>query len=164
MHRVIPGLATAEAQESPQVTQPAEKGMKQAGQCLCSAVRFDATIADAAMGACHCAMCRRWSGGVFLSVACTYIVMADPDALGIYASSEWGERGFCKNCGSSLLWRSKDGAHLAVSIQAFADPGAFPFVTQIFIEEKPASYHFSEATRDMTGAQVFAAFAPGQDS
>lgn len=146
------------------MTQPDEQLIRQAGQCLCGAVRFDAIIADATMGACHCAMCRRWSGGVFLSVACTDITFADPDALGVYASSDWGERGFCKGCGSSLLWRSKDGAHLAVSIQAFADPGAFPFATQIFIEEKPASYHFRESTRDMTGAQVFAAFAPGQNS
>lgn len=146
------------------MTQPGEQSIRQAGQCLCGAVRFEAVIADGAMGACHCGMCRRWSGGVFLSVACTAISLADPDAMGIYASSQWGERGFCKRCGSSLLWRSKDGAHLAVSIQAFADPGAFPFATQIFTDEKPACYHFRETTRDMTGAEVLATFAPGQDS
>ncbi|NWK97248.1 aldehyde-activating protein [Sphingobium lactosutens] len=137
--------------------------VREAGQCLCGAVRFDAVIARAEMGACHCAMCRRWTGGVFLSVECQEVVLADPDAMGVYASSEWGERGFCKTCGSSLLWRSKDGAQVAVSVQAFADPGAFPFTTQIFIEEKPASYNFREETEVMTGAEVFAAFAPGND-
>jgi hypothetical protein len=138
--------------------------VRQAGQCLCGAVRFDAVIASGDMGACHCAMCRRWTGGIFLSVECAEIDIADPDAMGVYASSDWGERGFCKTCGSSLLWRSKDGAHLAVSVQAFADPGAFPFATQIFIEEKPASYNFREETQVMTGAEVFAAFAPGGDA
>lgn len=133
---------------------------RQAGQCLCGAVRFDAGIAKAEMGACHCAMCRRWSGGVFLSVSCTDIAVANPDAMAVYASSEWGERCFCKTCGSSLLWRSKDGAHVAASVQCFADPGIFPFATQIFIEEKPDSYHFREATQVMTGAEAFAAFAP----
>lgn len=132
------------------------------GQCLCGAVRFDAVIAKPDMGACHCILCRRWSGGVFLSVECTAVDIVDPDAMGLYASSDWGERGFCKTCGSSLLWRSRDGAHIAVSVQAFADPGAFPFTSQIFIEDKPDSYHFREATRVMTGAQVFAAFAPDQ--
>lgn len=138
--------------------------VRQSGQCLCGAVRFDATIVRQDMGACHCAMCRRWTGGVFLSVECRDVVLADADAMGVYASSQWGERGFCRHCGSSLLWRSKDGAHVAVSVQAFADPGAFPFTTQIFIEEKPASYHFREDTKLMTGAEVFAAFAPDSDS
>lgn len=135
--------------------------VRKAGQCLCGAVRFEAVIAKAEMGACHCAMCRRWSGGIFLSVECAEVTVADPDALGLYASSDWGERGFCKTCGSSIMWRSKDGAHVAVSVQAFADPGAFPFASQIFIEEKPNSYHFREKTQVMTGAEVFAAFAPG---
>ncbi|HUD95413.1 GFA family protein [Sphingobium sp.] len=138
--------------------------VRQSGQCLCGAVRFDAVIARTEMGACHCTMCRRWTGGIFLSVECREVVLADSDTLGVYASSEWGERCFCKSCGSSLIWRSKDGAHVAVSVQAFADPGAFPFTTQIFIEEKPASYNFREETQVMTGAEVFAAFAPGGDT
>ena len=49
--------------------------VRQAGQCLCGAVRFDAVIARAEMGACHCAMCRRWTGGVFLSVECREVVL-----------------------------------------------------------------------------------------
>lgn len=48
-----------------------------------------------------------------------------------------------------------------MSVHAFADPGAFPYTMQIFIEEKPASHNFREETEEMTGAEVFAAFAPG---
>ncbi len=32
--------------------------------------------------------------------------------------------------------------------------------SQIFIDEKPAYYDFANKTHNMTGAEVFAAFAP----
>ncbi len=134
------------------------------GRCLCGAVRFEAEIAEAQMGACHCGMCRRWSGGVLLTLSCRSLEIVDGDALSVYASSDWGERCFCRHCGSSLIWRSTDGRHIAASVQAFDDPGAFPFTSQIFIDEKPASYHFREATTEMTGAQVRAAFPPEAQS
>ncbi len=126
------------------------------GQCLCGAVRFRATIGAREMGACHCSMCRRWSGGVFLAVECEDVIVDSPEDLGVYASSEWGERCFCKVCGSTVMWRSKDGAHHAVSVQAFGDPSTFALVSQIFVEEKPASYSFAETTKNMTGPEFIA--------
>lgn len=138
--------------------------IQRSGQCLCGAVRFDATIAQPEMGACHCAMCRRWSGGVFLSAVCSAVDVADPAALGVYASSEWAERCFCKTCGTTLFWRAKDGGHITASIQAFADPAEFRFASQIFIDEKPPTYNFAEKTATMTRAEVLAAFAAGDKS
>lgn len=129
------------------------------GRCLCGAVRFRATIGAREMGACHCSMCRRWSGGVFLAVECQGVSVEDSEHLGVYSSSQWGERCFCKQCGSTLFWRSKDGAHHAVSVQAFEDPSTFALVSQIFVDEKPASYSFAEATTDMTGPEFMAMIA-----
>lgn len=127
------------------------------GQCLCGAVRFEARMSAREMGACHCSMCRRWSGGVFLAVECDGVEFADEQKLGVYSSSEWGERCFCNNCGSTLMWRSKGGTHTAVSVQVFDDPSSFRFASQIFIDEKPVSYSFAENTKDMTGAEFIAA-------
>ncbi|MCX8998927.1 GFA family protein [Rhizobiaceae bacterium BDR2-2] len=132
------------------------EGMREQGQCLCGAVRFEAQVGAREIGACHCSMCRRWSGGVFLAVECEEVEFADRSALGVYSSSEWGERCFCSSCGSTLLWRSKDGSHHAVSVQAFANPSDFRFVSQIFIDEKPDCYSFTEATKNMTGADFIA--------
>ena len=36
----------------------------------------------------------------------------------------------------------------------------YAFTSQIFIDEKPAYYDFANKTHNMTGAEVFAAFAP----
>lgn len=129
---------------------------REQGQCLCGAVRFQAQVGAKEVGVCHCSMCRRWSGGVFLAVECEGVAFADEKALGVYSSSEWGERCFCKSCGSTLLWRSKDGAHTAVSVQAFENPSDYRLVSQIFIDEKPDCYSFTQATKDMTGAEFIA--------
>lgn len=129
---------------------------REQGQCLCGAVRFEARIGAREIGACHCSMCRRWSGGVFLAVECEGVEFSAADSLGLYTSSEWGERLFCKDCGSTLMWRSKDGAHHAVSVQAFANPSDFRFVSQIFIDEKPDCYSFTQATKNMTGDEFIA--------
>ncbi len=130
------------------------------GQCLCGAVRFRATLGAREMGACHCSMCRRWSGGVFLAVEAEAVCLEDSKYLGVYSSSGWGERCFCKQCGSTLMWRSKDGAHHAVSVQAFDDPSTFALASQIFVDEKPTSYSFAEATKNMTGPEFMAMIAP----
>lgn len=129
---------------------------REQGQCLCGAVRFEARIGAREIGACHCSMCRRWSGGVFLAAECEGVDFSAADSLGVYTSSEWGERLFCKDCGSTLMWRSRDGAHHAVSVQAFANPSDFRFVSQIFIDEKPDCYSFTQATKNMTGAEFIA--------
>lgn len=126
------------------------------GQCLCGAVRFEAKLGAREVGACHCSMCRRWSGGVFLAVECESVTFENDAALGIYTSSEWGERCFCKTCGSTLLWRSKDGTHHAVSLQTFDDPSSFSFTSQIFVDDKPTNYSFAEATKNMTGPEFIA--------
>jgi len=131
-------------------------GAKEQGQCLCGAVRLEATFGAREMGVCHCSMCRRWSGGVFLAVECQDVSFDSVEHLGVYESSEWGERCFCKTCGSTLMWRSKDGAHKAVSVQVFENPSSFTLASQIFIDEKPTSYSFAEATKNMTGPEFIA--------
>ena len=47
-----------------------------------------------------------------------------------------------------------------VSAEAFDDRDGYRLHQQIFIDEKPAYYDFANKTHNMTGAEVFAAFAP----
>lgn len=139
-------------------------GVSLKGQCLCGGVKFEATLEKRQMGACHCSMCRRWSGGVFLvaEFGAGALKVADESQLGVYKSSEWGERCFCKTCGSTLFWRMQDGSAGAISIQAFDDPGQFEFVQEIFVDEQPRNYAFSNATQRLTGQQFLDAFAAGK--
>lgn len=130
---------------------------EKAGQCLCGAVKFTATPSKDEMGVCHCAMCRRWTGGVFTAVSCgDSVKIEDETSLGVYVSSDWGERCFCKQCGSTLFWRMRDGSNVAVAAQAFDEPGSFAFTSEIFIDEKPSNYEFANNTKQQTGAELFA--------
>jgi hypothetical protein len=134
------------------------------GGCLCGAVKLTAIPTDLQVGACHCSMCRHWSGGVFMAVGCGDSVQFESeDSVGIYTSSDWGERVFCKNCGSSLMWRSRDNQHQNVSMQVFDDPQVFEFTNQYFIDIKPDNYSFANATNNMTEAEVMAMFAPSSE-
>jgi hypothetical protein len=137
---------------------------QQSGGCLCGAVRFTASPSDHEVGVCHCSMCRRWSAGPFMVRDCgTTLKVEDTSSLGTYRSSEWAERGFCKQCGTPLYYRLIDKDSYFVSAEAFDDVKDITFTTQIFIDEKPNYYDFANKTRTMTGAEVFALFAPGGD-
>jgi hypothetical protein len=135
------------------------------GGCLCGAVRFSAVPDNLEMDVCHCGMCRRWSGGTLMSVPCTKLEIVDDSDLGVYASSEWAERLFCKSCGSSLFWRLSGGkgeGHVAVSMQSFDDISGFEFLAEIYIDEKPPHYTFAGERMRKTGAEVVAEFMARQ--
>jgi hypothetical protein len=131
------------------------------GGCLCGAVRFTAAPASRDVGACHCSMCRKWCAGPFMGLDCgTTLKVADSTNLGVYRSSEWAERCFCTQCGTPLFYRLVAQNMHYVSAEAFDDREGYAFKSQIFIDEKPAYYDFANKTHNMTGAEVFAAFAP----
>ena len=134
------------------------------GQCLCGAVKFTATPVGDKMGVCHCGMCRRWTGGTFMSTSCTDTVKFENEAeVGRYRGSSWGERLFCKSCGSTILWQTQDGKNQQVAIHTFDNPGDFSFETEIFIDRKPDNYAFANETKTMTEAEVAALFAPSPE-
>ena len=109
-------------------------------------------------------MCRKWSAGPFFAIECgATLKVEDPSQLGIYRSSDWAERCFCKQCGTPLFYRLVGKDFYAVSVEAFDDRGDFALTSQIFVDEKPAYYDFANKTKNMTGAEVFAAFGASQD-
>jgi hypothetical protein len=133
------------------------------GGCLCGAVRFNAVPKNREVGACHCSMCRRWTAGPFLVLeCCSTLNIENSSSLGTYRSSNWAERAFCKQCGTPLFYRLIDKDFYAVSAEAFDDRNGFALASEIFIDEKPTYYEFANKTHKMTGAEVFAAFAPPQ--
>jgi len=134
-------------------------GERQSGRCLCGATTFTAVPGnDAAV--CHCSMCRRFSGGMFIVTDCNGTLEFAKDApISVFQSSEWGERVFCSKCGSSLAWRSRDGKVQVASVQAFEKPDSFPVASEIFIDCKPGTYDLANATTRLTEAEFFAQFA-----
>lgn len=79
---------------------------KHTGQCLCGAVRIIVDGRhDARPGACHCRMCQRWSGGLFLCFHAAEEAVTVEGPVRRFASTAFAERAFCPACGSHLWMR-----------------------------------------------------------
>lgn len=129
------------------------------GHCLCGAVSIEAQSMSTNVGACHCNMCRRWAGGPLLAVDCKNDVnISGLDSVSVYSSSDWAERGFCSACGTHLFYRIKHNGQYMIPVGFFELASDLHFDQQIFIDEKPAYYCFSNVTKNMTGPEVFAAY------
>jgi hypothetical protein len=138
--------------------------MTNKGSCLCGSVTITAKHLDPKVGVCHCSRCRKWTGGPLLAVHCGLEVTIDNEAsVTVYPSSDWAERGFCKSCGSHLFYRFTESKEYIVPAGVFDDDRNFEMDHQIFIEEKPNYYSFANKTENMTGAEVFAKYAPADE-
>lgn len=129
------------------------------GTCLCGAVSISVEADGLNVAACHCNMCRTWAGGPMLSLESVNSVRIDGEEhVSLYASSDWAERGFCRQCGTHLFYRLRARDHYAVPAGLVDRGEPWNFDSQIFIDEKPAFYTFANPTTDMTGQEVFEAF------
>ena len=118
------------------------------GQCLCGAVRITAKNAQNDVGACHCEMCRRWSGGPLMAIDCgSDVSIEGAENVSVYDSSAWAERGFCSKCGSHLFYRIKENAQHIVPVGIFGADENFVFNSQVFIDEKPINMTLEKRIR-----------------
>lgn len=139
--------------------------MSASGQCLCGKITFTASHDVSEVAVCHCAMCLRQGGPGMATHPGPAPEIKGVENLTWYESSDWAERGFCRNCGSNLFYRLKsDEPQYSIMAGAFDDQTQFKLAAQIFIEEKPEYYAFAGDMPSMTGEEVFAMFAQSNDS
>lgn len=74
------------------------------GGCLCGAIRYRATAAPMRAVICHCSLCRKHTGApialfVHFPIDSFTWLKEQPKR---YRSSEFAERGFCSQCGSTV--------------------------------------------------------------
>ena len=130
-----------------------------AGGCLCGAVRFEAKLSSHNFGACHCEMCRRWTGSALLgmSLPADAIVWTGEEHISRIQSSDWAERGFCRRCGSGLFFRvtaeSEWAGKIELPIGLLDDPNGLTFTNEIYIDHKPDGYAFAGDGRKLMTRQ-----------
>jgi len=130
---------------------------KRTGSCLCGGVKFEIAVPKPHCHACHCGMCRRWSGAPWMAVQCPGApsYSAGADLVTWYQGSKWAERGFCARCGSSLFFRMAADPEMltAVSVEAFDDSDDMQLDMHIYIDSKPDRYDFSGDAKRLTGQE-----------
>lgn len=122
------------------------------GSCLCGGIQVE-TADEKEVGICHCTICRRWTGGPMFAVHAGNEVTFSGIKPATYASSAWAERGFCPQCGTLLFYHLLSNNEYVLTAGLFQNQ-SFEFTSEIFIDEKPDWYSFSNNTRKLTGQQV----------
>ena len=128
------------------------------GHCLCRAVTI--TVAgdhDPRVGACHCRMCQRWSGGLFLCFRAAASAVTIEGEVARYHSSSFAERAFCPRCGSHLWFN--DVAEGGEPKQYELMPGLFdaarawPLRSEIYVDRALACLRLTGDHRRKTRAE-----------
>lgn len=110
-----------------------------AGRCFCGDVRFEVAGPVQYSAFCHCASCRRASGGAF-------VAWVTFDKHGLHwrsgtimhhASSPGVTRGHCPRCGTSLTYEEIDRAgQVDITLASFEDPARFQPAAHIWMEDR----------------------------
>lgn len=137
--------------------------MTRTGGCLCGAVRYTAQLEGSGLGACHCGMCRKFTGGPFVAASATSVTWEQADQLRVYASSDWAERGFCATCGSSLFYRFRtddpSSAPTILAAGSLDDLDGLVLDHEVYVDHRPSGYQFTGDLPGMTEAEVIARYA-----
>jgi hypothetical protein len=129
------------------------------GGCLCGAVRFEARLQTANFGACHCEMCRRWTGSALLGITLPTdsVRWSGEDSIATRQTSPWAMRAWCRECGSGLWFRvTAEGPYagkVELPIGLFDDASGLTMTNEIYIDRKPDSFAFEGTDRTLLTRQ-----------
>lgn len=112
-----------------------ERGLT--GGCACGSVRYRLESAPFDAGWCHCRTCQRNSGApamAFASVPAGHLVFtAGRDKVKSFASSSFGHRIFCGECGTPIAMEESEAPRTTdFSIATLDEPDAVPPGFHIF--------------------------------
>ena len=118
------------------------------GSCLCGSVSYQYEGPARVFQYCHCSRCRKFTGSAHASN-----IIVDPPQFQWLSGEEHVGRfehaeakhfatSFCKNCGSSLPWRTKSGKAVIVPAGTLDDnPGEKPIHNIYYADKAPWYEH-----------------------
>jgi hypothetical protein len=97
------------------------------GGCACGRVRYTAQIHDDDAYLCHCRMCQRSTGSVSIAFkSAKQAEVAWEQEPDWYDSSPIAQRPYCRECGTSLGFKFKQGSDkMDLTVASFDDPSRF---------------------------------------
>lgn len=119
---------------------PYRRSGRMAGRCTCGSVTITVDGDHvAAVGACHCLMCQRWSGSVFMCFEAAPGAVRAEGPVRSHATSAFAERAFCGTCGSHL-WMRNLGENAVYDLMPglFPQAAVFPLISEIYHDRAPA--------------------------
>ena len=135
------------------------------GGCLCGAVRYRARRPLRPAIACHCTQCRKTSGH-YVSATCAWrenFVLTNDEGLEWYGSSEHAQRGFCRKCGSSVLWSAHERDTITIMCGTIDGDTGIETVAHICVADKGDYYEINPSEPQYAGTD-YPSPSPGPPS
>lgn len=129
------------------------------GGCLCGAVRFRAGLTKREFGACHCSMCRRWTGSALLGMTVPEgnVEWQGSEHIASRQTSPWAMRAWCRECGSALYYKvtmdNEWAGNLELPIGVFDNASGLTMSNEIYIDHKPDSFAYAGEGRKLMTRQ-----------
>ena len=114
------------------------------GSCLCGAVHYEVNGKLREVVNCHCSLCRKHHGhfGAYTAAEKHDVkIFNNKKQLKWYRSpGKLAQRGFCKNCGSSLFWDLDNSEELSITAGSLEQPTGLQTTTEIYVRNKADYY------------------------
>lgn len=113
---------------------------KLTGGCQCAAVRYAVGVQPDNVHVRHCRMCQKAVGGPF-AVICPVLksdFVVTRGEISWFHSSGVARRGFCRDCGTPLIFDYPDYHDIGVLAGSFDQPDRVPPVVQYGVESRVA--------------------------
>lgn len=130
------------------------------GGCQCGAVRYHVTAVRDSSHICHCRMCQKAAGNFFAA-----LIGVPRDAItwtrgspATFNSSDKAARGFCRDCGTPLLYDYAESSHINLTTGSFDDPSQFPPRVQFGVEARLAVFESLTIPAEGTTEETMAAY------
>lgn len=124
------------------VMEKSHKEDNQLGQCMCGTIRFEFKGEPKFISECVCHSCRKAHGATAVGWVGVdnenFEILHGVDQLKWYQSSEESERGFCMECGTRFLFRSRKWpGEMHMTRTSFPDDAGLESKVLVFADEFP---------------------------
>ena len=126
------------------------------GRCLCGAVAYEVRGPLRDVVNCHCRQCLRTHGHVaaYSRVSRADLTMTEARGLKWYRSSEAARRGFCQECGASILWDELERDSVSIAAGSIDEPTGLKTIRHIFVADKGDYYEIEGDMEQLPRGQV----------
>jgi hypothetical protein len=116
------------------------------GSCFCGAIRYEVRGPLTGVTYCHCSKCRRWHGhvGAYTAVDREGFVLTESRGLRWHSVSPDVKRGFCEECGSSVLFDEASSPKMSICAGTLDEPTGIREKAHIYVGSKGDYYDVAD--------------------
>ncbi len=116
------------------------------GSCLCGKIELHIVELNRDVVVCHCQQCRKQTGHMVAAtrVKDSALKLTGDEHIKWYEASAQAKRGFCKHCGSLLLWKANATDTTSVMAGCLESPTGLEMKSHIFTEFKGDYYELND--------------------